>query len=81
VGEPTEQPMPHILLRSDGVPEPEGPASLEGSADGGPGATREVVGEVGGVVTVCGASGPWGRPRGPMEMRVVQRIDDAPTGQ
>jgi hypothetical protein len=35
----------HGLLRSDGVSEPEGPASLEGSAIGGLGATREGVSE------------------------------------
>jgi hypothetical protein len=36
--------LPHERLRSGGVPEPEGPASLEGSASGGPGAVREGVG-------------------------------------
>jgi hypothetical protein len=41
---------------------------------------REGVGEVGGMVAVLRASGPWGRPLGPMEMRVVQRIAGAPTG-
>jgi hypothetical protein len=50
--------LPHILLRSDSVLEPEGPASLEGSAGGGPGATREGIGEVGGVVAVRGSNGP-----------------------
>jgi hypothetical protein len=45
-------------MRSDGGLEPEGPASLEGSADGGPGAATEGVGEVGGVVSVRCASGP-----------------------
>jgi hypothetical protein len=71
--------MPHILFRSGGVLEPEGPASLEGSVGGRPDATREGVGKVGGVVVVRGASGPWGRPRGPMEMRAVWRIAGAPT--
>jgi hypothetical protein len=46
----------HILFRSGGVPEPEGPASLEGSANGGPGVVREGVGDVGGVVVVHGAN-------------------------
>jgi hypothetical protein len=32
---------------------------------------REGVGEVGGVVVILGASGPWGWPRGSMEMRTV----------
>jgi hypothetical protein len=36
--------LPHGLLRSDGVPEPEGPASLEGSAGNGP--TRRGKGSV-----------------------------------
>jgi hypothetical protein len=71
--------LPHELLRSDGIPEPEGPASLEGSASGGPGMVRGV-GEVGGVISVRGASGPWGQPRGPTEMRAVRRIVGAPTG-
>jgi hypothetical protein len=48
----------HRLLRSGGVRKPEGPASLEGSAGGGPDAVREGVGEVGGVMVVLGASGP-----------------------
>jgi hypothetical protein len=72
--------LPHELFRSGGVLEPEGPASLEGSADGGPDAAREGVGEVGGVVAVLGASGPWGRPRGLMKMHAVRRITGAPTG-
>jgi hypothetical protein len=58
--------LPHILNRSDGAPEPDGPASIDGSADGG-GTVREGVGEVGGMV-VLGVSGPWGQPRGPMEI-------------
>jgi hypothetical protein len=48
----------HELFRSDGVLEPEGPASLEGSVGGGSSMVREGVGEVGGVVAVRGASGP-----------------------
>jgi hypothetical protein len=72
--------VPHRLLRSGGVPESEGPASLEGSAGGGPDVVREGVGEVGSVVMVRGASGPWGRPRGPMEMCAVRRIADASVG-
>jgi hypothetical protein len=44
----------------------EGHASLEGSADSG-GATRDSAD----VVVVCGTNGPWGRPHGPMEIRVV----------
>jgi hypothetical protein len=72
--------LPHVLLRSGGVPEPEGPASLEGSVGIGPNMAREGVSEVGGVVTVRGVSGPWGRPRGPMEMHAVRCITGAPTG-
>jgi hypothetical protein len=72
--------LSHELLRSGSVPEPEGPASLEGSADGGPAAAREGVGKVGGVVAVLSASGPWGQPIGPMEIHAVRRITGAPTG-
>jgi hypothetical protein len=32
--------LPHELFRSDDIPEPEWPTSLEGSVDGGPGAAR-----------------------------------------
>jgi hypothetical protein len=71
--------LPHKLFRSGGIPESEGPASLEGSA-GGVGAAREGVSEVGVVVVVRGTSGPWGRPRGPMEICAVQCIVGAPTG-
>jgi hypothetical protein len=70
--------LPHKLLRSNGVPEAKGFASLEGSADGG--TTRDSVSEVGGVVAVCGVSDPWGRPHGPMEMRTIRRITGASTG-
>jgi hypothetical protein len=62
--------LPHGLNRSGGVPEPDGPTSGDGSAGGGgsgSGAAR-----VGGVVSIHGASGPWGRPHGPTEMRVVR---------
>jgi hypothetical protein len=70
--------LPHKLLRSNGVPEAKGFASLQGSADGR--AARDGVSEVGGVVAVCGVSDPWGRPHGPMEMRTVRRITGASTG-
>jgi hypothetical protein len=63
-------------MRFDGGPVPEGPASLERSVSGGPGAEREGVG----VVVVLGASGPWGQPSGPMEMRGIWRITGAPMG-
>jgi hypothetical protein len=79
VGEPPEHPLPHGLNSSGGVPEPDGPASGDGSV-GGDGGGVARVGEVGGVVSVYGASGPWGRPRGPMEMCAVQRITGAPMG-
>jgi hypothetical protein len=72
--------LSHGLFRSDGVSEPEGPASLEGSADGGPDAAREGVSEVGSVVVVHGTSGPWGQPHGSMDICVVRRIVGAPTG-
>jgi hypothetical protein len=68
----------HRILRSSGVPESKGPASLEGSAGGG-GAVRDGVGEVGDVVAVRSASGPWGWPRGSMEIRVIRRVAGAPT--
>jgi hypothetical protein len=71
--------LPHGLNKSDGVPEPDGPASGDGSTDGDGGTTRDGVGEDGGVVAVRGASGPKGRPRGPMEMRAFWRIIGAPT--
>jgi hypothetical protein len=60
--------LPHGLSSTSGDPEPEGPASLEGSTDGGPGTVREGVSELGGVVAVRGVSGPWGRPLRPMEI-------------
>jgi hypothetical protein len=63
--------LPHGLSSTDGDPEPEGPTSLEGSADGGLGVVREGVGELSGVVAVRGASGPWGRPLRPMEIDAV----------
>jgi hypothetical protein len=72
--------VPHGLLRFGGVPEFEGPGSLEGSAGGGPDVVREGVGEVGSVVMVRGASGPWGRPREPMEMCAIRRIAGALVG-
>jgi hypothetical protein len=70
----------HKLLRSGSIPKPEGPALLEGSASGDPGVVREGVSEVGDVVVVRGASSPWVRPLGPMEMHVIWRIVGAPTG-
>jgi hypothetical protein len=72
--------LPHRLSSTDGDPEPEGPTSLEGSADGGLGMVREGAGELSGVVAVRGASGPWGRPLGSMEIGVVRRIIGDPTG-
>jgi hypothetical protein len=66
----------HELLRSGGVSKSEGPTSLEGSAGGSGDVTRGGVDEVGGVVAVRGASGPWGRPRGPMETRAVRHSAD-----
>jgi hypothetical protein len=72
--------LPHALLRSGDVPEPEGPTSLEGSADDGPDTMREGVDELDGVVVVRGASGPWGRPLGPLEIRAVWRIVGGPMG-
>jgi hypothetical protein len=64
--------LPHRLNRSDGVSEPDGPVSGDGSAGGGGGAARDEVGEVGGVVVVRSASGPGGRPRGPMKVHAVR---------
>jgi hypothetical protein len=58
----------HGLNRSGDVPEPDGSASMDGSAGGG--AAR--VGEVGGDGLVRGASGPWGWPLGPMAMCAVR---------
>jgi hypothetical protein len=70
--------LPHRLFRSGGVQETKGPTSLEGSAGGGPAVAREGVGEVGSVVVVCGASGPWSRPCGLMDMCAIRCITDAP---
>jgi hypothetical protein len=50
--------LPHRLSSTGSDPEPEGPASLDGSVGGGPGTAREGVSELGGVVVVRGASGP-----------------------
>jgi hypothetical protein len=85
--------LPHGLFRSGSVLEPEGPASLEGSVGSseGPaslegsvgsslGTMREGVVEVGGVVAVRGASGPWGPPLRPMKMHAVRHIAGAPMG-
>jgi hypothetical protein len=61
----------HRLNRSDDVPEPDGPASVDGSAGGGGDGAARVgeVGDDGGDDSVRGASGPWGRPLGPMDAR------------
>jgi hypothetical protein len=72
--------LPHRLNRSGGVPEPDRPTSGDGSTDDGGGVARDGVGEVGGMVVVCGTSGPWGQPRGLTEMRVIRRITGAPMG-
>jgi hypothetical protein len=72
--------LPHGLFRSGSVLEPEGPASLEGSAGSSLGTMREGVVEVGGVVAVRGASGPWGPPLRPMKMHAVRHIPGAPMG-
>jgi hypothetical protein len=61
------------------VPEPNKPASVDGSAGGGAAKVDEV-GEGGGDGSVRGASGPWGRPLGPMVMRAIRRVTNAPTG-
>jgi hypothetical protein len=64
--------LPHGLNRSDGAPEPDGPASVDGSIGGGA-AMREGVNEVSGVV-VLSANGPWGWPHGPMEILAVRWV-------
>jgi hypothetical protein len=66
-----EQPVATETLEIGGVPEPEGPASLEGSAEGGPDVMSEGISDVGSMVVVHGASGPWVRPHGLMEMHAV----------
>jgi hypothetical protein len=70
----------HGLSSTNGDPEPEGPALLEGSTCGSLGVPREGVGELGGVVAVRDTSGPWGWPLGPMEICAVRHIADSPTG-
>jgi hypothetical protein len=72
--------LPHGFKRSSGVPEPDGPASGDGSTGGGGGMARDGVSEVGGMVAVHGTNGPWGRPHGLMEMCVVRHIRSAPMG-
>jgi hypothetical protein len=69
--------LSHRLNRSGSIPEPDGPASVDGSTGGG-GAMREGVSEVGDVV-VLGVSGPWGRPHGPLEILAVRRVNGACT--
>jgi hypothetical protein len=71
--------LPHGLNRSGGVSEPDGPASVDGSAHGGGVANVGEVGEAGGDGSVRDAIGPWGRPLGPMVMRAVQRTTGVPT--
>jgi hypothetical protein len=61
--------LSHRLNRSGSMPGSDGSASVDGSADGG-GVARDGVSEVGGVV-VHGAGGPWGRPRGLIEILAV----------
>jgi hypothetical protein len=62
------------LLRFGDVPDPDGSASLGGgTGTGGP--TREGVGEAGGMVFL-GASGPWGRSRGPTVFLTVRWVSD-----
>jgi hypothetical protein len=63
--------LPHGLSTTSGDPEPEGLTSLDGSTGGEPGAAREGIGELGGVVAVRGASSPWGRALGLMEIRAI----------
>jgi hypothetical protein len=66
--------LSHRLNSSSGVSEPDGSTLGDGSTGGGSGGAARVseVSEDGGVVSVSGASGPWGWPRGPTEMHVVQ---------
>jgi hypothetical protein len=75
--------LTHRLNSSTGVPEPDGPASTDGSTyGGGSGAARvDDVGEDDGVESVRGASGPWGRPCGPTEMHAVRWIAMPQRGQ
>jgi hypothetical protein len=63
--------LSHRLNSSSGVSELDGSTLGDGSAGGGSGGAARVS-EDGGVVSVSGASGPWGWPRGPTEMHVVQ---------
>jgi hypothetical protein len=74
--------LPHRLNSSGGVPESDGPASADGSAYGDGGGVARVgdVDEDDDVESVRGASGPWGRPRGPTEMCAVRWIAGAPLG-
>jgi hypothetical protein len=72
--------LPHRLNRSGGVPESDGPTSVDGSAGGGGAARVGEVSEGDSDDSVRGASGPWGQPLGPMVMRVVRRTASAPMG-
>jgi hypothetical protein len=67
--------LPHGFVRSGGVLDPDRPASLGGGAGAG-GAAREGVSEAGGMV-VLAASGPWGRPRGPMIIFIIRQVSEA----
>jgi hypothetical protein len=63
----------HGLNSFGGVPKPDGSASRDGSAGcGGSGVAR--VGEVGGVVSVCDAKGPW---VGPVDQRRCVSSDES----
>jgi hypothetical protein len=50
-----------------------------GGSSGGAARVGEV-GEGGSDGSVRGASGPWGQPRGLMEMRAIRQVAGAPTG-
>jgi hypothetical protein len=71
--------LSHGLNSSDGVSEPDSPASGDESVGGGSGGAARVS-EDGGVISVRGASGPWGQPHGPLEMCAARQIANAPTG-
>jgi hypothetical protein len=66
--------LPHRLFRSDGILDPDGPASLGGGADASS-ATREGVSEASDMV-VLGTSGPWNQPYGPTVFLAVRRVNN-----
>jgi hypothetical protein len=66
--------LPHGLFRFGGVLDANGLALLGGGAGTG-GTAMEGVSEAGSMV-VLSASGPWGLPRGPMEILAVRRVND-----